>query len=173
MHGALAEELVREVVTILARSVGRREAVRLASWALSAVGLSDLDTDERTRVAQALADPRRVDVRVVNNLATTLAHCKRQEDTLGPCEVLDTVVSQQRIVRHLLKGGCPAGLRQPLNLVDSNMASSIGSYLVDMGQLDPQVHLRRKKIHISPRMRTRGIVPIPRAIELRPRPFGR
>ncbi|MGB6162043.1 MAG: helix-turn-helix transcriptional regulator [Pseudonocardiaceae bacterium] len=135
-NGALAEELVREVVTILARSVGRREAVRLASWALSAVGLSDLDADEHTRVAQALAAPRRVDVRVVNNLATTLAHCKRQEDTLGPCEVLDTVVSQQRIVRHLLKGGCPAGLRQPLSVVDSNMASSIGSYLVDMGQLD-------------------------------------
>ena len=106
----------------------------MASWALSALGLAGLDTDERTRVAQALAAPRRVDARVVNNLATTLAHCKRQEDTLGPCEVLDTVVAQQRIVRHLLEGGCPAGLRQPLSLVDSNMATTIGSYLVAMGQ---------------------------------------
>jgi DNA-binding XRE family transcriptional regulator len=134
--GALAEELMREVVTILARSVGRREALRLASGALSAVGLSDLDTDERTRVAQALASPRRVDARVVNNLATTLAHCKRQEDTLGPCEVLDTVVAQQRIVPHLLKGGCPTRLRQPLSLVDSNMAVTIGGYLISMGQPD-------------------------------------
>ncbi len=100
------------------------------------MGLSDLDTDERTRVAQALGSPRRVDARVVNNLATTLAHCKRQEDTLGPCEVLDTVVSQQRIVRHLLKGGCPEGLRQSLSLVNSNMATTIGSYLIQMGQPD-------------------------------------
>jgi hypothetical protein len=136
VDGELAEELIREVITILVRSVGRREALRLASGALSAVGLAELDTDERTRVAQALVFPRRVDARVVNNLATTLAHCKRQEDMLGPCEVLDTVVSQQRIVRYLLKGGCPAGLRQSLSLVDSNMAVTIGGYLVSMGQPD-------------------------------------
>jgi transcriptional regulator with XRE-family HTH domain len=129
----LAEELMR-VVTKLARSLGRREALRVAGWALGAIGLSGLDTDEFTRVAQALDCPRRVDAHVVNNLATTLAYCKRQEDTLGPCEVLDTVVAQQRIVRHLLEGDCPAELRKPLSLVDSNMATTIGCYLVDMGQ---------------------------------------
>jgi transcriptional regulator with XRE-family HTH domain len=135
VHSELAEELMR-VVTKLARSLGRREALRLASGVLAAVGLSGLDTDERTRVAQALDSPRRVDAQVVNNLATTLAYCKRQEDTLGPCEVLDTVVAQQRIVRRLLEGGCPDGLHQPLSLVDSNMATTIGCYLVDMGQPD-------------------------------------
>jgi transcriptional regulator with XRE-family HTH domain len=135
VDGKLAEELMR-VVTKLARSLGRREALLVTSWALGAVGLSGLDTDEHTRVAQALVSPRRVDAHVVNNLATTLAHCKRQEDTLGPCEVLDTVVAQHGIVRHLLEGGCPAELRQSLSLVDSKMASTIGGYLLDMGQPD-------------------------------------
>jgi hypothetical protein len=124
------------VVTTLARSLDRREALRVASWALGAVGLSGLDTDEQTRVAQALGSPRRVDAHVVNNLATMLAYCERQEDTLGPCEVLGTVVAQQRIVRYLLEGDRPAGLRQSLSLVDSKMASTIGGYLLDMGQFD-------------------------------------
>jgi len=132
----VAEELMREVVTKLARSLGRRKALRVAGWALGAVGLSGLDTDECTRVAQALDAPHRVDAHVVNNLATTLAHCKRQEDTLGPCEVLDTVVAQHGIVRRLLEGGCPEGLRRSLNTVDSDMASTIGGYLLDMGQPD-------------------------------------
>ena len=131
----LAEELMRELVATLARTLGRRDALRVARWALGAMSLSSLDTDEHTRTAQALAFPRRVDSRVVTNLATTLAYCMRQEDTLGPCEVLDTVVAQHRIVRHLL-GGCPDGLRKSLRLVDSTMATSIGCYLIDMGQSD-------------------------------------
>jgi transcriptional regulator with XRE-family HTH domain len=131
----LAEELMH-VVTKLARSLGRRDALRVAGWALGAAGLSSLDTDECTRVAQAVDSPRRVDTHVVNNLATTLAHCKRQEDTLGPCEVLDTIVAQHRIVRRLLTGGCSEGLRKPLSTVDSNMASTIGSYLISMEQPD-------------------------------------
>ncbi|MGH3711298.1 MAG: helix-turn-helix domain-containing protein, partial [Pseudonocardiaceae bacterium] len=133
--GGLAEGLMREVVATLARSLGRREALRVARWALAAIGLSGLDADECTRVAQALEAPRRVDARVVTNLATTLAYCKRQEDTLGPCEVLDTVLAQHRIVRHLL-GGCPDGLRTSLRLVDSTMATAIGGYLISMDQPD-------------------------------------
>ncbi|MGH3830888.1 MAG: helix-turn-helix domain-containing protein, partial [Pseudonocardiaceae bacterium] len=85
----LAEELMRELITILERRLGRRAALRVARWALAALSLSGLDPDEYTRTAHALEDPRRVDPRVVNNLASTLAQCKRQEDTLGPSEVLD------------------------------------------------------------------------------------
>ncbi|MEO7194645.1 MAG: hypothetical protein ABIZ05_07450 [Pseudonocardiaceae bacterium] len=132
----LAEELMRELIAILERRLGRRDALRVARWALAALSLSGLDPDEYTRTAQALHDPRRVDARVVNNLASTLAQCKRQEDTLGPCEVLDTVLSQHQIVRHLLMVGCPDGLRKPLNTLDSNMATTIGGYFLDMGHLD-------------------------------------
>lgn len=130
----LAEELL-DVVKKVVRLMGRREAMRLAGSVLAAVGLSGLlDADEYTRLAQAVVSPSRVDTQVVKNLALTLAVCKRQEDALGPCQVVDTVVAQHGLVRRLLAGDCPENLRKPLNLVDSNMACTIGGYLIDMGQ---------------------------------------
>ncbi|MGH3719290.1 MAG: helix-turn-helix domain-containing protein [Pseudonocardiaceae bacterium] len=132
----LAEELMREVITILARSLGRREALRVARWALAALSLSGLDPDECTRTVQAVEDPRRVDARVVSNLATTLAYCKRQADALGPGEVLDTVLAQHQVVRRLLKGGCSDGLRKALHTLDSSMAITIGGCFLDMGHFD-------------------------------------
>jgi len=128
----LAKEFMA-VVTKLVRSMGRREATGLVGYILAAIGLSDLDADEHTRLAQALETPRRVDEHVIKNLAVTLTQCKRLEDTLGPCEVLDTVVAQHGLVRRLSTGDCPERLRKPLSLVDSNMASAIGGYLIDMG----------------------------------------
>ncbi len=132
VSGQLAEELL-QVVTKLIRVLGRRDAIRTVGSVLAALGLSSLDPDEHTRLAQAVASPKRVDTRVVHNVAATLAQCKHLEDSLGPCEVMDTVVAQHRLVRRLLDGGCPDRLRQPLSVVDSNMASAIGGYLIDMG----------------------------------------
>jgi hypothetical protein len=103
---------------------------------LAAAGLSWLNPDDYARVAQAVACPHRLDAHVVNNLAVTLAHCKRQEDTLGPCQVLDTVVAQHELVQRLRGGDYPTQLQGPLSLVDSNMAAAIGGYLIDMGQPD-------------------------------------
>jgi transcriptional regulator with XRE-family HTH domain len=128
----LAEELL-EVVTRLVRTLGRRGAIRTLGSVLAAVGLSGLDLDEHTRLARAVVSPSRVDARVVNGLAATLAHCKRLEDQLGPSEVMDTVTAQHRLVRHLLDSGCPDRFRQPLSVVDSNIACAIGGYLIDMG----------------------------------------
>ncbi len=128
----LAEELM-QMVTRLVRRLGRRDAIQTVGLVLAAVGLSDLNPDECTRLAQAVASPSRVDAQVVHNLAATLAHCRRQEDTFGPGEVLDTVVAQHGLVHRLLDGGCPDPLRQPLKRVDSTMASFIGNCLVNMG----------------------------------------
>ncbi len=135
VDGELAEELMA-VITKLIRSMGRRKAMQVAGCTLAAVGLSGLDADECTRVAQALDSPHRVDAHVVENLAMTLTRCKRLEDTLGPCEVLDTVVAQHRLVRRIVAGGCPANLVKPLKVVESNVASAIGGYLIDMGHPD-------------------------------------
>ncbi|MBV9140367.1 MAG: hypothetical protein JO115_05535 [Pseudonocardiales bacterium] len=140
MEAELAEELMRQLVATLTRSLGRRRALQVARWALGVVGLAGLDADECTRVALAVEFPHRVDARVVKNLATTLAYCQRQEDTLGPAEVLDTVLAQHQIVRHLLHGDCPEEWRRPLRTVDSNMATTIGGHLVDMGQPDMARH---------------------------------
>ncbi len=131
--GELAEELL-DVITRLARSIGRRKAIELAGSVLAALGLSSLDGDEYTRVAQAVAGPSRIDAQVINNLAVTLAVCKRQEDRLGPLQVLDTVIAQHGLVRRLLAGDCPEKLYKALSLVDSNMACTIGGYLIDMSQ---------------------------------------
>lgn len=132
MHGELAEELMA-MITRLVRAVGRRDAMRLVGWMLAVVGASGLDADECRRVVRAVEAPGRLDGQIIKNLATTLAYCKRQEDQLGPYEVLDTVVAQHGLVHRLLEGGCPEQLRKPLRLVDSNMASAIGGYLIDMG----------------------------------------
>jgi transcriptional regulator with XRE-family HTH domain len=127
----LVEELMA-VVTKLVRSVGRRGALQLVGSVLAAVGLSSLDVDEYTRIAQAVQAPGRTDARVVENLSITLAQCKRLEDTLGPCQVLDTLMAQHGLVRRLLAGGCPDNLIKPLKLVDSNTASTIGTCLINM-----------------------------------------
>jgi len=132
VEGELAEELLR-VVRKLVQSVGRRKAVRLVGYVLAVVGLSGLDAEECTRLVRAVEVPRRIDAKVVNNLAVTLAACKRLEDKLGPCEVLDSVVAEHGLVRRLLEGGCPDTMIKPLSLVESNIASAIGGYLVDMG----------------------------------------
>lgn len=133
VDGELAEELMA-VITKLIRSMGRRKAMQVTGCVLAAMGLSSLDADECTRVAQALEAPHRVDAHVVENLASTLAQCKRLEDTLGPCEILDTVVAQHGLVRRLVEGGCPGNLVKPLKLVESNIASTIGTCLINMGR---------------------------------------
>jgi len=127
----LVEEL-RGVVARLVTVMGRRKAMQLAGSVLAA--LSGLDGDEYIRVAQAVALPGRIDAQVIKNLAVTLAVCKRQEDKLGPCQVWDTVIAQHQLVCRLLGGDCPEQLRKPLHLLDSNMAATLGGYLIDMGQ---------------------------------------
>jgi DNA-binding XRE family transcriptional regulator len=126
---ALARELV-QVVKKLVQSAGRRKAIRLLGSLLALIGSSGLDADEYTRLSQALEAPHRVDTHVVHNLAIMLAQCKRLEDKLGPCEVLDTVIAQHELVHHLLEGGCPERLRKPLSLVDSNI-EAYSAILID------------------------------------------
>ena len=53
VDGELAKELMA-VVTKLVRSIGRRETMRLLGCLLAAIGSSGLDTEEYTRLAQAL-----------------------------------------------------------------------------------------------------------------------
>lgn len=129
-------EVVEELMAVVGRLVrllGRRGAIQLAGSVLAAAGLGGLDGDEFTRLAQAVDSPQRVDAQVVTTLAAMLAYCKRLEDKLGPCLVADTVTAQHRLVHRLLAGGCPEPLHRSLSLVDSNMASAIGGYLLDMG----------------------------------------
>lgn len=151
VSAGLAEELLAVMAKII-RTLGRRQAIRLAGSVLAAVGLPglNLDPDETTRVVLAVEVPRRVDAQVITHVAAMLAYCKRLEDSLGPREVLDTVMAQHRLVHRLLTGDCPEHLRKALNLVDSNIACALGGYLVGMGQPDEgsrYFHHARKAAH--------------------------
>jgi tetratricopeptide (TPR) repeat protein len=135
----VSSELAQELVAVMervVRSVGRRRALQLTGWLLATAGVSGLDMDEQTRVAQAAAAPARMDAQVVNNLAAMLAHCRHLDDKLGPSAVLDTVLVQHELVHHLLTEGAAEQWHTPLRVLDSSMASAIGHYLIGMGNLD-------------------------------------
>ncbi|MBV9140590.1 MAG: helix-turn-helix domain-containing protein, partial [Pseudonocardiales bacterium] len=133
--GKLAEELMTVMIKLV-RALGRRDAMYLSGSILAAAGLTELNPEEYTRLAQAVESPSRVDPQVVHNLATMLAQSKRLEDTLGPCQVFETVAAQHRLLHRLQAGDCPEQFRRPLNLIDSNMASALGGYLLNMGHPD-------------------------------------
>ncbi|MBV9142133.1 MAG: hypothetical protein JO115_14670 [Pseudonocardiales bacterium] len=49
------------VVTRVVRALGRRNAIHLSGSVLAAAGLSELNPDKYTRLAQAVDSPHRVD----------------------------------------------------------------------------------------------------------------
>lgn len=131
------EQLYEQLTNFLrgwADTMKRRKLVQLFSWAASAAvasSVSDVDTEEQERLAQAIAVPSRVDAQVIDHIEAMLQRCKRQEDTLGPQAVLETVLAQRQLVRTLL-ANCPAPLRPRLLSVYSNMSNSVGFYFFDL-----------------------------------------
>lgn len=120
-----------------ADKMNRRELFQLFGWTMSitaSLAASGLDDEEQERLAQSIISPSRVDVRVINHLATILQHCKQQDDALGPRSVLHTVLTQRQLARHLLTE-CPASLRPRLLAVYSGMSSSAGDYFFDLNDL--------------------------------------
>jgi len=122
-----------------ADTMNRRELFQLFGWTATTIvassAMSDLDTEEQERLAQAIISPSRVDTRVIDHLATILRDCKQQDDVLGPRAVLHTMLTQRQLARHLLTE-CPAPLRPRLLAVYSGMSSSAGDYFFDLNDLD-------------------------------------
>jgi len=129
----LAEGLSR-IMRRIAKVLPRREAIQLVGLVTAASGLSGLDGDEVERLAGAVAAPKRVDRRVLGTLGRVLGDYRRLEDALGPSEVLPSVLALHGMVRGL-RAQCPAALRGPLLTLDSQIASCIGGYLMDVGDL--------------------------------------
>jgi tetratricopeptide (TPR) repeat protein len=103
---------------------------------LQLLGNLSLDADEQERVAGAIAEPGRVDEKVVEHVETMLWMCKRQEDAFGPQAVLNTVLNQQRFVRYVLRPACPDNLLPRLISVYSNLCSSAGWYFFDLNNFE-------------------------------------
>jgi DNA-binding XRE family transcriptional regulator len=122
-----------------ADTMNRRELIQLLGWAATTVAttpaMTGLDPDEQERLAKAIATPTRVDNQVIDHLETMLRSCKRQEDTLGPGAVLNTMLAQRNLVHGLL-AECPNNLRPRLLSVYSDMSTSIGFYFFDLNDLN-------------------------------------
>ncbi len=119
--------------------MNRRELFQLFGWAATTIAalpaISGLDEGEQERLAGAIALPSRVDMRVIDHLATILRDCKQRDDVLGPRAVLHMVLTHRQLARHLLTE-CPAPLRPRLLAVYSGMSSSAGDYFFDLNDLD-------------------------------------
>lgn len=127
-----------ELVRILLRwrgSVRRRTLMQVLAAVLAAVVPDGdaLDPDEQERVTRAVAAPRRVDARVIEDMQTMLSAARRQEDRYGPAWVLGTV-GAQRDLAHSLLVGCPALLRPRLLTTYAALCATAGGHYVDMGQ---------------------------------------
>ncbi len=131
MSGELAGEPLR--------LMDRRELLRLVGWATTTAAGALISLDEWDRLVGVVEAPRRVDAQAIDSLSMFLRHCKRQEDALGPSMVHGTVLAQHGIVRRL-PPECPARVRPRLLSLHSDMAATIGGYLVDLNNHDRAQH---------------------------------
>ncbi len=136
------DQVAEQLVSLLCGLVGamnRRELLQLLGWAVGTVVASptarDLDTEEQERLARAVVSPNRVDERVIDHIDAMFRHCQRQEDALGSCAVLPTVLGQSNLIRDLLEE-CPTNLRSRLLSIYSDMSTSIGYYFFELNDAD-------------------------------------
>ncbi len=134
-------ELLR-LIERLARLIDRRKLLRLMRWATATAAGGLISLDEWDRLAAVFETPRRVDAQTIDSLSTFLRHCKHHGDALGPSMVHGTVLDQHGIVRRLLPE-CPAPLRPRLLSLHSDIAATIGDYLVDLNNHDRAQHYYR------------------------------
>jgi hypothetical protein len=119
-----------------ARTMKRRHALRTLGWAATAASVGHWpDPDENARVAAVLSNPSRVDAHTLEHFETVLWRCKRQDDSLGPQGVLDTVLAQRSLLRSLLPG-CPEALRPSLLSTLSVASRHAGWYSFDLNDFD-------------------------------------
>ncbi|MGH3897214.1 MAG: helix-turn-helix domain-containing protein [Pseudonocardiaceae bacterium] len=138
VSGEQRDRIYDQLTQLLRRWAGvmnRRELFQLFGWGATTIAtsaaVSGLDDEEQDRLAHAIIDPSRVDIPIIEHLATILRHCKQKDDVLGPRAVLHTVLTQRQLARHLLTE-CPGPLRPRLLAVYSGMSSSVGDYCFDL-----------------------------------------
>jgi hypothetical protein len=119
-----------------AHTVDRRDVLLVLGWAAtSAAVLPALDGDEQQRIASVISTPSRVDAQTIEHIEAVLWHCARQDETLGPQAVLNTVLAQRDLARTLVPE-CPPDLR-PRMLSAQNEASRLAGWLsFDLNRFD-------------------------------------
>ncbi len=125
-----------QFLTSWAHTMKRRDMLRTLSWAATAASVGHfLNPDEQARLAAVLSNPGRVDAQTIEHFEALLWRCERQDDALGPCGVLDTVLTQRSLLGSLLPD-CPASLRPRLLSVTSNASRQAGWLSFDLNDFD-------------------------------------
>ncbi len=136
--GTLRDQEYDHLVQALAQwaaQMKRRDILAILGAAATAACASPLldrlTPDEVQRVTAAAAGTARADQAVAGHVEAVLEHCMRQEDTLGPQVVLDTVLAQQHLVAALL-AGTGGGLHDRLLALLANICRFTGWVLYNL-----------------------------------------
>lgn len=83
---------------------GDQDATEASAWRIPGFDLNgEFTPDDEERLTLAVQRPARVDLTVVNSLATILAMQRRLDDTLGPSAILPATLAQTRTITQLLR----------------------------------------------------------------------
>jgi hypothetical protein len=91
--------------------------------------------DEQQRVASVLRTPSRVDAKTIEHIEAVLWHCARQDETLGPQAVLNTVLTQRDLARELVPE-CRPDLRPRMLSAQSEASRLAGWLSFDLNRFD-------------------------------------
>lgn len=103
----------------------------LMMWGLTSTVAGVLDGDDIDRLARVRSGSLKLDAATIGHIEAVIHHCRRQEDTLGPDAVLDTVSAQGRLVRAVLPSASDE-LRERLLSLYANICRSIGWMLFNL-----------------------------------------
>lgn len=125
-----------QALTHWALQMKRRDLLAILGAAATAAYasplLEQLSPDQTERVMRAASGANRVDETVIEHIAAVLDHCMRQEDTLGPRIVLETVLAQHHVVRSLLADNPPDAIRTRLLSLLANISRFTGWVLFNL-----------------------------------------
>lgn len=132
----LAYHRLVEFLVSWARTMDRRDAIRLLAWAASAASVLPATADtEQARVTSVLSTSNRVDVQVIEHIEAMLWHCQQQDHALGPQAVLTTVLAQRDLSCALLPE-CPDDLRPRMLSAQSEASRQAGWLSYDLKRFD-------------------------------------
>lgn len=107
-----------------------------ASAAYAAPFWNIVGNDDIERMGRVASEPRRIDDATVGHIEAMLHHAMREEDAIGPQSVLETVLSQHRLVQALLMEETAGTPQLRLLSLFSNMSRFIGWTLFNLNDFD-------------------------------------
>jgi hypothetical protein len=134
--GELDYDTLVHLLRVMAYYMKRRDFLhrisRAAGVAAATPLVGALNPDERDRMVGIIHDPSRVDASAIDNVRTILWACRRQDGSLGPQAVLDTVLAQTRFTEIMLAGEPPEALQSRLLSLYAELRGFTGDLLFDL-----------------------------------------